>query len=259
MTNKSYYDLREALRPSEAGTARPLEQIVGKPKAIKADVKRQRVDARPIRILTADYRLASRDLLRDVLTAQTDFKIVGEARNADEVITLTTELNPDILLLDISTRAAAAVDLLQRLSQNTVRTILLTNGTARPDIVRLVKLGARGILPKDSPVQILLKSIRVVFGGEIWLKRQDFAEVVSALASEARFAHLKSPIRLTARQREVLALVTTGETNREVAQKLRLSEDTVKHHITKILDKTGMSGRVELVVFAIEHKLLETA
>ena len=197
--------------------------------------------------------------MREVLSAQTDFKIVGEARNADEVVTLTTELKPDILLLDISTRAAAAVDLLQRLPQNAVRTILLTNGTAQPDIVRLVKLGARGIVPKDSPVQILLKSIRVVFNGEIWLKRQDFAEVVSALAREARTANLKSPIRLTARQREVLAAVATGGSNKEVAQKLHLSEDTVKHHITKILDKTGMSSRVELVVFAIERKLLETA
>ena len=98
-----------------------------------------------------------------------------------------------------------------------------------------------------------------MFNGEIWLKREDVAEVVGALAAAARTANLKSPVRLTARQREVLALVTSGGTNREVAQKLSVSEDTVKHHITKILDKTGMSSRVELAVFAIERRLVETA
>ena len=236
-------------------------QDVAKAKPIKAQIRRRSTGdvSRPIRILTASPQPSFRRTLRDRLSTETDFTIVGEAWQADEVVMLTTERKPDILLLDFSTRPAAARDLLQRLPQTGVRTILLTAGTARPDIVRLVKLGARGIVPKDSPMQILFKSIRLVCNGEIWLKREDVAEVVGALTVAARAANLKSPVRLTARQREVLALVTSGETNREVAQKLSVSEDTVKHHITKILDKTGMSSRVELAVFAIERRLVETA
>lgn len=235
--------------------------VVGKAKPIKAQLRRRttRSGSRSIRIVTASPQSSLRKLLRDRLRTQTDCSIVGEARNAGEVERVTTELTPDIVLLDFSADRAVAIDVLQRLLPKPVCTILLTNGTARADIALLFKLGARGILPKDSGMQILVKSIRAVFGGEIWLRRQDVAEVVNALASERRTANLRSPVRLTARQREVLALVATGGSNREVAQKLRLSEDTVKHHITKILDKTGMSSRVELVVFAIEHKLLETA
>ena len=236
-------------------------QDVAKAKPIKAQLRRRSTSSvsRPIRIVTASPQPSLRRILRDRLSTETDFTIVGEARNADEVVTLATERKPDILLLDFSSRPAAARDLLQQLPQTGVRTILLTAGTARPDIVRLFKLGARGIVPNDSPMQLLFKSIRLVFSGEIWLKREDVTEVVGALAAAARTANLKSPVRLTARQREVLALVTSGGTNREVAQKLSVSEDTVKHHITKILDKTGMSSRVELAVFAIERRLVETA
>jgi two-component system nitrate/nitrite response regulator NarL len=81
---------------------------------------------------------------------------------------------------------------------------------------------------------------------------------MAALAIGTGTANVESPVRLTRRQQQVLALVATGGTNREVAQKLFVSEETVKHHITKILDKTGMSSRLELALFAIEHRLVKT-
>src|SRR5262249_1044375 len=118
---------------------------------------------------------------------------------------------------------------------------------------------ARGVILKDSPASQLCKSVRTVFKGDLWLRRDDFAGVVEALAGTHDSTKAEPAVRLTAREREVLALVASGETTREVARKLSVTEDTVKHHITKILDKTGMSSRVELALSAIEHRLVKTA
>jgi DNA-binding NarL/FixJ family response regulator len=222
-----------------------------------------------IRIVTADGEPESRHALRDRLAAQTDFMLVGEARDVTDVITLTTQLNPDILLLDFSFHNAAGIELLERLRKHsTARVILLIADTQRCfNIVELLKAGARGIVSKDSSELHLFKSIRSVFSGDIWLKRHELADAVQALTAVNRSASVESPshasvessVRLTIRQREVLALVASGETNKEVARRLAISEDTVKHHITNILDRTGMSSRVELAVFAIERRLIESA
>jgi DNA-binding NarL/FixJ family response regulator len=96
-----------------------------------------------------------------------------------------------------------------------------------------------------------------VFRGEIWLKRQDLADVVTMLTLATRPITSRSPVHLTPRQYEVLKILASGGTNREVARILSVSQDTVKHHITKILDKTGMSSRVELALYAVEHGMLD--
>jgi DNA-binding NarL/FixJ family response regulator len=214
-----------------------------------------------IRILTADCEPECRRALAERLAAQPDFTIVGEARNAVEVIALTAQLKPDILLLDFSMHNAAGSQLLDCLRQQSpVRIILLMTGVTRcVDVVDLLRLGARGIVSKDLSELHLFKSIRSVFKGDVWLTRQELADAVKALASVSSRLSVGPPVQLTTRQREVLALVASGGTNKEVARRLSISEETVKHHITKILDTTGMSTRVELVVFAIERRLVEIA
>jgi DNA-binding NarL/FixJ family response regulator len=211
--------------------------------------------------VTADGEPESRHALGERLADQPDFTVVGEARNAVEVVTLTAQLHPDILLLDFSMHDAAGIQLLESLRQLTAaRIILLMTGTTRcVDVVDLLKLGARGIVSKNSSEPHLCKSIRSVFKGDVWLTRQELADAVTALTSVSSRQSGEPRVQLTTRQREVLALVASGDTNKEVARRLSISEDTVKHHITKILDRTGMSTRVELVVFAIERRLLESA
>jgi len=211
--------------------------------------------------VTADGEPESRRVLRDRLGAQTDFTLVGEAQNVADVVMLTAQLNPDILLLDFSIHNAAGIELLERLRKHTTaRVILLIADTQRCfNIVELLKVGARGIVSKDSSELHLVKSIRSVFSGDIWLKRHELADAVQTLTAVDRSASVESSVQLTTRQREVLALVASGGTNKEVARRLAISEDTVKHHITNILDRTGMSSRVELAVFAIERRLVESA
>jgi two-component system, NarL family, nitrate/nitrite response regulator NarL len=185
---------------------------------------------------------------------------VGEARNDDEIISLATDRSPDIALLDVSVHPDASFEVLQRLRVARLRAqiILMTAEAVAFDMIRLLKLGVRGVVSTDSPTPLLLKSIRSVYGGEIWLKRQDLASIVATLTLATR-SGVASPVHLTPRQCEVLRILASGGTNREVARRLSVSEDTVKHHITKIFDRTGMSSRVELALFAIEHGLLDTA
>src|SRR5262249_22320590 len=158
---------------------------------------------------------------------------------------------------------------LQRLRKHTTARVILLIADTRCcfNIVDLLKVGARGIVSKDSSELHLFKSIRSVFSGDIWLKRHELADAVQAITAandatsveSSAHAIVESSVRLTTRQREVLALVASGGTNKEVARRLAISEETVKHHITNLLHRTGMSSRVELAVFAIERRLVEGA
>src|SRR5262245_265402 len=218
-----------------------LKSLVSDVAPLKATL---RADAAArIGIVIADGHPVFRYGLRKLLKTQTDFLVLGETGDGDEAVALATTLKPDILLLDFSMRGCSALDVLRRLREQTAtRTIVLTAGISRCEIVSVLRIGARGVILKDSPASQLCKSVRTVFKGDLWLRRDDFAGVVEALAGTHDSTKAEPAVRLTAREREVLALVASGETNREVARKLSVTEDTVKHHITKILDKTGMSS-----------------
>jgi len=258
-------------RAAGLSRAEQLSGLVGDLTPLRAArVSHPRVDPDAhIRILIADDHPIFRYGLRTTLATQADFTIVAETSDGDETIAVANALKPDVVLLDFSMPGCPAHDVLRRLREyRAVRTILLTGGVGRSDIVDVLKLGARGVILKDVPVQQLFTCIRAVFNGDFWVRRQDFAHIVEALLGghedkRAAGGHddrkPKPPVHLTARERDVLALVASGETNRGIARKLAVSEDTVKHHVTNILDKTGMSSRVELTLFAIEHRLVKSA
>lgn len=206
-----------------------------------------------IRILIADDQTISRCGLRKLLETQSDFDIVGEASDPAEAVRSTHELKPDVLLVALSTHDWSGLDVLSQLTGSTVRTILLTPEIDTADTVKVLYVGARGVVLKDSPMHMLFKSIRCVFRGEIWLGRDAMLDVVQALSALNQQRAEAPSSCLTAREKEVLTLVVSGNTNKDTAQKLSISEDTVKHHLTSIFDKTGVSNRLELALFAIHH------
>ena len=206
-----------------------------------------------IRILIADDQTISRCGLRKLLETQSDFEIVGEASDPAEAVRSTHELKPDVLLVALSTHDWSGLDVLSQLTGSTVRTILLTPEIDTADTVKVLYVGARGVVLKDSPMHMLFKSIRCVFRGEIWLGRDAMLDVVQALSALNQQRAEAPSSCLTAREKEVLTLVVSGNTNKDTAQKLSISEDTVKHHLTSIFDKTGVSNRLELALFAIHH------
>lgn len=221
------------------------------------------MDSRKTRILIADDHTIFRDGLRRLLESEPEFQVVGEAADGAEALQLVQQLKPDILLLDLAMPRMPGIETLRELASQgaNVRVILLTAAIEKRQIVEALQTGARGVIMKDAATQLLLKGIRTVMGGQFWVGREAVADMVSYLRDKAA-QQPPSPAKqygLTKRELEILSTIVSGLSNKEIAQKFSLSEDTVKHHLTNIFDKVGVSSRLELALFAINHHLVEPA
>jgi len=219
-----------------------------------------------VRILIADDHPIVRDGLKKLLLLEDDFEIVGEASDGREVLDKVQELDPDVLLLDLRMPNLDGLSALQALQQTNRRTrvIVLTASEDKNEFVQAMKLGCSGIVLKQTAPDLIVKSIRKVHAGEIWLDSHTTAAVMRQFqtGTEANSAggagkgRERSP--LSAREREIVALVAQGYKNKEMAEKMFISEQTVKNHLHNIFDKLGVSDRLELALYAI-HKGLHLA
>ena len=216
----------------------------------------------PIRIVIADDHPIFRDGLRRLLESEGDMKVIGEACDGNEAVKLATEMKPDILLLDLAMPHRTGLEALKDMSSNTaagaVRIILLTAAVEKKQIVEALQLGARGVVLKDSATQLLLKSIHSVMTGEYWVGRDSVSNLVQYLRNlmQSTVEETKQKkFGLTPRELEIVAAVVAGYANREIAEYFKISEDTVKHHLSNIFDKLGVSTRLELALFAVNQGL----
>lgn len=221
-----------------------------------------------IRILIADDHPIVRDGLRKLLSFEGDFEIVGEASNGQEAIKLVHSLRPDILLLDLRMPELDGIATLHALQADpsTTKVIVITASDERTDYVQAMRLGSRGILLKQTSPDLITKSIRKVHAGEIWLDRETTAAVMDSFsntpgATNANHAQPKPPLKsrdrspLSARELEIVQLVAQGYKNKEMAEKMFISEQTVKNHLHNIFDKLNVSDRLELALYAIHNNL----
>ena len=212
--------------------------------------------------MIADDHPIFRDGLRRLLEAETDLKVIGEASDGSEAIKLARQLKPDILLLDLAMPKMPGLEALREMSSatgvNSVRVILLTAAAEKNQIVEALQLGARGVVLKDSATQLLLKSIHTVMSGEYWVGRESVSNLVqylrSLVLSSGEEAKQKK-FGLTPRELEIVSAVVAGFSNKEIAEYFKISEDTVKHHLSNIFDKVGVSTRLELALFAVNQAL----
>lgn len=216
---------------------------------------------RAVKILIADDHTIFRDGLKKLLSGRKEFKVVGETGSGAEVVEQVKKLHPDILLLDLVMPKMGGMEVLRALAgtKPDVRSILLSGAVEGEDIAGALELGARGLVLKDSTSSLLFKAIHSVMAGHYWIGRQSVASLVSALKQYRQIAR-KSPPRnygLTPREMEVLKLVVSGYANKEIADELGISQQTVKHHITNIFDKLGVYNRLELTLFAFHQGLVE--
>jgi DNA-binding NarL/FixJ family response regulator len=219
-----------------------------------------------IRIVVADDHPIFRDGLCKLLALEEDFEVVAQAQDGKQVLDVLQQLKPDVLLLDLKMPGLDGLATLQRLqaAKNRTRVIVLTASDDKNEFVQAMKLGTSGIVLKQTATELLIKSIRKVHAGEIWLDSHTTAAVIRQfVANDETPAPLtpqtqsrereRSP--LSQREREIVALVAQGFKNKEMAEKMFISEQTVKNHLHNIFDKLGVSDRLELALYAIHNNL----
>lgn len=216
-----------------------------------------------VRLLIADDHTIFRDGLRRLLESEGGMSVVGEAGDGAEAIVMVQQSRPDILLLDLAMPRMPGLEALRELisMQATTRVIILTAAIEKRQVLEALQIGARGVVLKDAATQILMKAIRTVMNGQFWVDREPVSDLVQYLRRESATqpASRAKAYGLTRRETEILGAIVAGLSNKEIANKFSLSEDTVKHHLTNIFDKVGVSSRLELALFAINNRLTEPA
>jgi len=213
------------------------------------------IDTKRITIVIADDHAIFRDGLRKLLEVEGSFDLIGEASDGVEAIELVGRLSPDVMLLDLNMPRLGGLDALAEILKASpeARIIILAASVDRREIIKALRLGARGIVLKTAATELLYKCIQAVVAGEVWVGRESVPKLVDALEEfDVPKTRRFSSANLTERERQIVDAIAGGASNRDVAQALSVSEQTVKNHLSRIFEKCGVSNRTELAVLAAE-------
>lgn len=216
----------------------------------------------PVRVYLIDDHQLLRDGLRVLINAQPDLEVVGEAAGREEALAGVNQLQPNVVLLDIDLGDDDGLELLPYLLDRVpdMHVIMLT-GVRDPEVHRrAVLLGAMGLVLKEKAAETVLRAIEKVCAGEVWLDRGLIASILNERVRNgpANSSPESDKIaRLTEREREVVKLVGAGMRNKDICERLVISEATVRHHLTSIFSKLGVSDRFELAIYAYRNHLAE--
>jgi DNA-binding NarL/FixJ family response regulator len=215
---------------------------------------------RPIRILIVDDHAVVRAGLRMLIEHDESMKVVGMAGNRSEALTLAKQSRPDIIILDIVLGDDDGLAFLPELCETSSKSrVIILTGLRSVDAHRqAIRRGAMGIVLKDHAAELLLKAIAKVHQGEVWIDRSMIGSVLSDVRNEKRADPQAAKIdSLTPREREVIALVAEGLKNKQIGERLFISETTVTHHLSSIYSKLGVSDRLELVIYSFAQKIAQ--
>jgi DNA-binding NarL/FixJ family response regulator len=196
-----------------------------------------------ISVLIVDDHPVVRQGLRALLEVQDDMTVAGEAGDGPAAISLAESLRPDIVLLDLKLPGMDGVAALRPLRAAGLRVLVLTSATEPSAAAAAVRAGAAGVVYKDIDPAALVRAIRSVHDGNVLLAPEAVGSLVRGSRADT----------LTAREREVLAGIADGKSNREIARLLRVSEKTVKAHVSAVLAKLGVQDRTQAAVYAVRH------
>jgi DNA-binding NarL/FixJ family response regulator len=231
--------------------------------ATKATKRRSSGQGRTaIRVVIADAHPVVREGLRRLLQAEEGFTVIGEAEKGSQAVDLVKSERPDVLMLDNGMPGLSAVQVLRELSSmdTPCRVILLNAALDRAEILEVLRLGAKGVMAKNTTIALMIKSIRTVMAGQYWIGRESVSDLIGCLIPR-RPGDPALPFAgkadLTSRELQIVTAVGNGYSNKEIASRLSLSEHTVKHHLSSIFDKLGVTNRLEVALFAIKHQLVD--
>lgn len=196
-----------------------------------------------ISVLIVDDHPVVRQGLRALLEVQDDMTVAGEAGDGPTAISLAESLRPDIVLLDLKLPGMDGVAVLRPLRAAGLRVLVLTSATEPSTAAAAVRAGAAGVVYKDIDPAALVRAIRSVHDGNVLLAPEAIGSLIRGSRADT----------LTAREREVLAAIADGKSNREIARLLRVSEKTVKAHVSAVLAKLGVQDRTQAAVYAVRH------
>ncbi|MHA2284042.1 MAG: response regulator [Promethearchaeota archaeon] len=211
--------------------------------------------------MIAEDRRLFREGLRLILSRAKDIKIVGEAANGPQTINVVKDLKPDIVLIDITMIDMDGLEVIQPITQESPKTKALIISVSMDEnlIFKALKVGAKGCLSKDADISDLVKAIKAVYKGELWLERKLIARYFEKGANydiknvDRDKGVLKED--LSPREQEVLSYLTKGMTNKEIAEVLFISDKTVKCHLNSIFKKLNVTRRLQAILYAIHHGL----
>jgi DNA-binding NarL/FixJ family response regulator len=214
--------------------------------------------AKPARLVIADDHELARAGLRAMLTGQRGLELIGEAANGREALALCHRLQPDLALIDVRMPGQDGLATCRAIKEQYPATsvILVTKHENPEYLLEALKAGAAGYVLKDVSQYELITAVQRILHGESILDKALATRLLQRLAREMSYREEMPPGRLSPREREVLQLLTQGQTNREIAGNLTVSVSTVKIHVEHILDKLGVSDRTQAAVRAIELGLL---
>ena len=211
-------------------------------------------------ILIVDDHAIVREGLKMVLDLETDLEVVGQASDGGQAVAIASELSPDLVLMDVLMEGTDGIDACRQIKSNlpNVRVLMLTSHSASEAVEAAVLAGASGYLLKNGGREELLAAIRAVVAGEPLLAPSVTSDVLSRFGELTRGGQSPEKDLLTGREKEVLALVAEGLTNREIAGRLIISDNTVRNHISHIMDKLDMTRRSQAAVYAARHGMLDS-
>ncbi|MUG78535.1 response regulator [Commensalibacter melissae] len=208
-----------------------------------------------IKILLIDDHSLFRSGLKFLLNNQEDIEIIGEAQNGSEGIKLAQKLNPDIILLDLDMPRMGGKETLQNLLNINpdLNVLILTVSEDNDDLIQCMTLGAKGYLLKNINTDFLLDSIHKVYEGNNILSPAMISTLIDQFRPNEKEKDEDLYDSLTPREKEILAWLTKGISNKEIARFLSVSESTIKLHVQNILRKLNLHSRVQAAIYALEH------
>ncbi len=212
-----------------------------------------------IRVMIVDDHEVVRSGLTTILEPEDDLHVVGQAGSADEAVDKVSVLNPNVILMDVRMGEVSGIEACRTIKSvlPDVGILMFTSFSEDEAVMSAIMAGASGYLLKNTARGDLLKAIRAVAAGQNLLDPSVTKRVMDQLASLAAREQDRAMDAISQREKEVLMLVAQGLTNREIADRLVISENTARNHVSRILEKLNLTRRSEAAAFAAQHGLLE--